>query len=270
MVLLPKIKKTTKELEKELKARDEKISNLEKNLYECEQTARAKAELMSITAHELRTPLAGIKWTISMFLKGDMGPLTEEQKNFLKKADESNDKMVSLIGSLLNKQKLEGKGFQYDFVPLHIDELARSIVNDLALAAEKKAVSVDFKEVRNPLPEILGDAVRLRAALQDLIENAIKYSNQGGKVEVEAKLEGEYVLISISDHGIGIPKSEQRNIFQKSFRAGNAMAVEKEGSGLGLLMAKDIVEKHGGTIQFESEEGKGTKFFISLPIKKVV
>ena len=108
----------------------------------------------------------------------------------------------------------------------------------------------------------------MRAVLQNLLENAIKYTIDGGKVEIDVKKEDDHLLISINDNGIGIPKDQAKNVFVKFFRARNAIRQETDGSGLGLYITKSIIEKNGGTIYFESEEGKGSTFYFTVPLQE--
>jgi PAS domain S-box-containing protein len=227
---------------------------------------RLKTEFVSLSAHQLRTPLSAIKWSLKMLLDGDLGEITEEQKNFIQKTYEANEKMIELINDLLDVTRIEEGRYLYKIELVEIDEVIKNIIDSLREVAKGKGVELKFEKTKEKLPKIKLDKEKIGLAIQNLIENAIHYNLPGGKVTVSLKRVKKEVEISVSDTGIGIPKDQQKRIFSKFFRGSNAIKMETSGTGLGLYITKNIIEAHGGEIWFESEEGKGTTFYFTLPI----
>ena len=226
---------------------------------------RMKTEFVSIAAHQLRTPLSAIKWTLKMLLDGDLGEITEEQREFVNKAYRANERMIKLINDLLNVARIEEGRYLYKLSSLSIEPLVRKIVESLKQEAERKKIKLEFKKPKKKLPKLMLDAEKISLAIQNLVENAIKYTPAGGKVTVSLKVENEEVVFSVKDTGVGIPKEQQDRVFSKFFRGANVMRMETEGSGLGLFITKNIIEAHGGRIWFQSKEGKGTTFYFAIP-----
>jgi signal transduction histidine kinase len=224
-----------------------------------------KTDFVSVATHQLRTPLSAIKWTLSMLLKGDIGPLTNEQKTFLMKAYESNDRMVALLGDMLLSDQIEsGKMRTSNSVTL-LPELPENLLLELQPAALKKQVTLVFEHPAASYAPVSIDPQQLRAVLQNLLENAVKYSNEKGVVTLRIVENGTMTIFTVSDTGIGIPLESQKNIATRFFRAPNAVKMETDGSGLGLFIARSILEKHGGAIRFVSDEHVGTTFTVELP-----
>jgi len=227
-----------------------------------------KSNFISIVAHQLRTPLSGIKWTLSMLLNGDMGPLNNDQKTFLMKSYESNTRMITLVNDMLVADGIQSGKVHYGFKHIDIIDLMDNVLFEVSPQASKRNISINYKNKFENLPQAYADPEAMRAVLQNLLENAIKYTIDGGKVEIDVKKEDDHLLISINDNGIGIPKDQAKNVFVKFFRARNAIRQETDGSGLGLYITKSIIEKNGGTIYFESEEGKGSTFYFTVPLQE--
>jgi PAS domain S-box-containing protein len=227
---------------------------------------KMKTEFVSITAHQLRTPLSAIKWTMNMMLDGDLGPVPEGQRDFLQKTYQSNERMIRLVNDLLNVTRIEEGRFLYDLKPQNIIELTEKIISPLKELAEKKGLKFIFEKASTKVPPIYVDQERFGIALQNLVDNAIHYTMRG-RVLVSTAYDGqkEEFYFMIKDDGIGIPSEQQKRVFSRFFRAPNAIKTETEGTGLGLFIAKNIVEAHGGKIWFESEEGKGASFYIMVP-----
>jgi len=228
---------------------------------------RMKTEFVSIAAHQLRTPLSAIKWTLKMLLDGDLGPLSKEQKEFVKKTYQSNERMIRLINDLLNVTRIEEGRFVYAFVLIDLRKIIENIVDSYKELIKNKKLEIKFKKPKK-FPKIKIDLEKMSLAVQNLIDNAIRYTLPGGKIEISLKNLGKEIEFQIKDTGIGIPKSQQERIFTKFFRGFNATKLATEGSGLGLFITKNIIEAHGGKIWFESEERKGTTFYFTLPVKE--
>jgi signal transduction histidine kinase len=238
---------------KESKERDETISAM-------------KSEFITVAAHQLRTPLSAVKWTMKLILDGDVGAIPDEQRIVLAKGYEANERMIALVGDLLNVARIEEGKFGYVFAKEDIVVLVKKSVGEFMLKAAERELKLIFEQPEFDSLKITMDAGRIEMVLGNLIENAIKYSLPKGFVAVILKKEGDYVVISVSDTGVGIPKEAHYGMFHKFFRAPNVVRLQTEGSGLGIFMAKNIVERHGGKIWFTSEDNKGTTFTFTLPI----
>lgn len=231
---------------------------------------RLKTEFVSIAAHQLRTPLSAIKWTLRMILDGDLGEVSQEQRKFLKGTYGSNERMIKLINDLLNVTRIEEGRFLYDIKSQDIIEIARAVIDPLKEIAKRRKVKFSFKDPKKEIPKVKVDSEKISLVIQNLIDNALHYTKPEGKVKVSLSYseKEKQILFSVKDSGIGIPKEQQKRVFSRFFRAANAIRAETEGTGLGLFIAKNIVEAHGGKIWFESVEGKGTTFFFTLPIRE--
>ncbi len=226
---------------------------------------KLKSEFISIAAHQLRTPLSAIKWVIKMVLDGDAGKLNDEQEQLLKKGYKSNERIITLVNDMLNVSRIEEGRFGYAIKKNDLSLVLDTVLETLnELVAKKKIKLTVSKESDFPLLNI--DAKKMSLVLQNLIENAIKYTPEHGKINIKMRKDDRFVKIIIKDNGIGIPEADQHKLFSKFYRAENALRLQTEGSGLGLFIVRNVVKKHGGNINFESEEGVGTKFMITLPI----
>jgi signal transduction histidine kinase len=187
-----------------------------------------------------------------------------ERKDFIRKAAESTDRLIALVNDLLEVDHIQSGKYQFSFSQVDIVDTVKAVTTEFQALLDTRKIALALE-----LPEVISircDAVKVRAVFQNLIENAIKYTPIGGTVSITAKLEGDMVHVSVKDSGIGIPEAQKPHIFSKFFRAANAMRVDTVGSGLGLFIAKEVVERHGGKIWFESAEGSGTTFFLTLPV----
>lgn len=240
---------------------------LEVELEKTKELDRNKTEFISVAAHQLRTPMSGIKWVMSMAAEGDLGEVSDELKHHLKNGVENADRMIKVINGLLDLSQLEEAKAKFQKEPKDIIPLIQDIVTTLTPNAEHKKVQMKISAPKKKLPQVKVDSEKIKAAMHNLIDNAIKYSPEGKTVTIGAAVVGSEMHITISDQGYGIPKDQQHRVFEKFFRGKNVVKVETEGSGLGLTIVKDIVDKHDGKIFFESTEGKGTTFTIALPLK---
>ncbi len=231
---------------------------------------RIKTEFVSLAAHQLRTPLSAIKWTLNMLLDGDLGEITKEQREFVGKTYQSNERMINLINDLLDVTRIEEGRYLYKPALANFENIVQFVVNSYQEEARRKKLSLEFKKPISKLPNIVLDVEKIRLVVQNLLENAVRYTPSGGEITIilrHQKKEKE-IEFQIQDTGVGIPKDQQERVFTKFFRAANVMRMETEGSGLGLFISKNIIEAHGGRIRFESEEGKGTTLYLNLPIKE--
>lgn len=235
-----------------------------RDISERKKIDNAKSEFVSWVSHQLRTPLTASNFLAEMLLSGDFGEITIEQTRSIQKIYGANQRMIGLINSLLNVARIELGTMVVDCSPTNLIEVCNSVLDDLQPQIEVKHLKVESTYDKD-LPLIDVDPKLLRMVFQNLISNAVKYTDQG-KISVSIRREAQNALISIKDTGMGIPKRDQGSIFGKLFRADNVVSKEIEGTGLGLYIIKAIVELFGGGIWFDSEEGKGTMFYVSLPL----
>lgn len=224
-----------------------------------------KSKFISVAAHQLRTPLSAIRWSLGYLLSDRAKKMSEEQETLLRQAYESTVRLVHLVNDLLGIDRMEGGRTTFTLVPIDLHDAIKSVLADIASNALHRNVSV---EIKNQLPAdafAFADIVQLRLVLQNIIENAVRYTLSGGSISVALAQVGETLSISVADTGIGIPADQQEQIFRQFFRARNAVKVETEGSGLGLSLAQETLERMGGSISFTSEENKGSTFILTLP-----
>lgn len=226
---------------------------------------RMKTEFVSASAHQLRTPLSAIKWALKMLLEGDLGRVTLKQKEILQKAYKSNEKMLELINDLLNLSRIEEGRYLGKLKSCQLQEIISEIISSYQDKIQAKKIRFEFKKPKKKLKKINVDPEKIKLAIENLIDNSIKYTPKGGKITIDLKEKENKIYFKIEDTGIGIPKQQQKKVFSKFFRATNIREIDTEGTGLGLFITKNIIEAHKGRIWFKSEEGKGTTFYFLLP-----
>ena len=213
---------------------------------------------------------SAVKWALKVILDQDFGPLNIDQRSILLKGYESNDRMIRLVNDLLDVDRIDSGRLEYQFGPTDLVNLIESVMVVLTPRITEQNVTIDFPGRNQQISKVRADTGKLRQVIQNLLDNAVKYSLKNGRVSVsleERSREG-VIAVSITDNGIGIPKDQQAKLFSKFFRADNARKLQTDGSGLGLYIMKQIVEKHGGAVTFVSEEGKGTTFTFTVPVYK--
>jgi len=227
----------------------------------------AKADIVSIDAHQIRTSLSALKWIIKMFLDGDLGKLTTEQENLMKKAYEGNERAINIVSELLlinRNENIMEKAYLFEAIDL--TELVDNCIFDFSGEARSRGIELIFLTPDKKLPDVRADKEKLRVVLENLIENGIKYSDKHGKIFISIKENDGMIEVSVKDTGIGISEEGKKRIFEKFYRDDEAKKRESIGSGIGLFTTKKIVEDHGGKIYFESKKDEGTTFFFSIPI----
>jgi len=226
-----------------------------------------KSEFISIAAHQLRTPLSAIKWSIKMILDGDVGRLNEEQQQLLFKGYQSNERIIHLVNDMLNVSRIEEGRFGYNFEKVDFLEIVKSEIESLEPIFKRKNIGfVVNKPKKAPLVYI--DSEKMHLVMQNLFENAVKYTPDFGRIELTIVMGDKFLKVKVKDNGVGIPKDCQEKLFSKFFRADNVIRLQTEGSGLGLFIVKNIIKKHGGEITFDSKEGMGTEFVFTIPLDK--
>lgn len=258
---------------------EEKTKKLKGAYEELKVLDKAKSDFISIASHQLRTPLTAIKGYISMILEGDFGKLTKKEVDSLKKVFVSNERLIRLVENLLNISRIESGRLQFNFAEVQLENMIDSVVGELAFHAKEKGLKLIYKKDEKTPPPVKIDEEKIRQVVMNLIDNAIKYS-QKGSILVSLKYvenrqetpsdakerQNNYIEFCVADSGMGISKDDLPRLFQKFTRGSGTSLVHTEGTGLGLYVARMMIEAHNGKIWAESEgEGKGSKFCFKLP-----
>lgn len=225
-----------------------------------------KGQFITVAAHQLRTPLSAMKWSLTMILEGDVGALTAEQREMIERGAGSTERMIRLVNDLLDVSRLEEGRFGFIFKNDDLVGIVESVVKDEEPKAKIKGVNFVFeKDVADPLVMNI-DASKIALACSNLMDNAINYTPRGGKVTVKVTRSGRSAVVIVSDTGVGIPRHQMGRLFSKFFRGDNVVRMQTEGSGLGLYIVRNIVERHGGVVNVDSTEGRGTIFTVTFPL----
>ncbi|MBU2036838.1 GAF domain-containing protein, partial [Patescibacteria group bacterium] len=238
---------------KELKRANEDLQKLDK----------AKSDFISIASHQLRTPLTAIKGFTSMILEGNYGQLTDILRDKEEKILESAERLIKLVNDLLNLSHMEGGEMEFNFAKVDFDAMVKSVAEELAPTAEKKKLKFTWQ---TPDKEfwVRADEQKLRQVVMNLIDNAIKYT-QKGRVEVLLEQQDKNIVMAVRDTGMGLQPGESKHLFQKFMRGAEASHYHTEGAGIGLYVARQLIEAHQGRVWAESEgEGKGSTFLVEL------
>ncbi len=231
---------------------------------------RSKSEFITVAAHQMRTPLAGIRWALDGILKGSFGEFSQEQKTILEQTLSAVERITNLVDDLLNVAKIEEGRFGYSMSKQDIVSLIREVLESLTETAQSHSVRLILYPPKDTIPQLLLDREKIAMAFQNIIENGILYNVKNGEVRVSIELlkDQPYVQITIQDTGIGMSEKELAKLFTKFFRGEAALKLETEGSGLGLYIARNIILRHGGDIRVKSIEKRGTTFTILLPTEE--
>jgi len=225
---------------------------------------RFKGELISTLAHEMRTPLTSIKGYATALLMEEAAFSPETQREFLKFIDEECDTLQDLIHDLLESTIIDAGLMRLEFQPVLVARLTKDVIHDMALSDEKHRFLIDFPK---DFPIVEADPDRITQVLRNLLDNAVKYSPQGGLIIVRGEVAGNEITVSVADQGIGIAPDDLNQLFDKFFRANSRAGRRVVGSGLGLPIVRAIVESHGGRVWAESHVDQGTTLYFTLPIR---
>lgn len=232
--------------------------------------SQMKSEFISIAAHQLRTPLSAVKWTIKMMLDGDIGIITKEQHEFLERGYQVNERMITLVGDLLNVARIEEGRFGYVFASINFIEYVDQFISRYKEESAQRQITITFTKPNATIPPLNIDAAKMDLVFQNLIDNAFKYSHNNSVITINMQLLPKYLEIKIADQGVGVPAHQIHRLFTKFFRGDNVIRMQTEGSGLGLFIVKNIIKNHGGDIHVESQENKGTTFIFTLPLSRTM
>jgi signal transduction histidine kinase len=271
-----------KELERQVREKTEELTQLNNSLEKTiadrttelkvaydnlKKLDEKKSEFISVAAHQLRTPLSAVKWGLAMMHNDEIGKLTKDQKDFLEKNINSNNKVIEIVDELLDIDLYTNDDKQYDFHNTDISKIVSDIIESVASLSFKRNIKIDW----TPPSEVMRaeiDSKKIAIVLQNLIDNAIKYGDPNSTIEINLKKINSLIRITVRNQGIGIPKEDSSDIFQRFFRAKNAVRKETEGMGIGLFISKNIVEDHYGRIWFESTKDGATTFHVEIPISR--
>lgn len=295
------------------------IQGIARDITERKKNEQAQKEFISLASHQLRSPLTAIKLVSDALIQKDLGLSEDKEKEYLNKIFNSTEGMIKLVEDLLNVSRLEAGHLKLELKPIPLEDFTQNIIDEIMVMAESAKCKIIFKKPQEKLPPALIDPGLMKQVVHNLLTNAVRYSpKSGGEIIVTLELKnqkteklknrktqelknaevkdssvfgflGSCVVISVQDNGIGIPKEDQPRIFDKFFRAQNAKEKETEGTGLGLYLAKMIVEDHGGKIWFSANggsqpkadaplehassggesrgNGQGTTFYAAIPLR---
>lgn len=245
------------EATRELRASNAQLQRLDK----------AKDEFVSMASHQLRTPLTSIKGYVSMILDGDVGEINDTMRHMLDEAFMSSERMVHLINDFLNMSRIQTGKFMIDKTSIDLSKVVRQEIDSLQPSAIAHDLRFEYKQPTD-FPLINVDEGKIRQVIMNFADNAIYYSKPNSRIDIILESDRDMITFKVKDHGIGVPESEKANLFTKFFRAANAKKQRPDGTGVGLYLAKRIVDAHNGKIVFESVEGQGSTFGFSIPIKQ--
>ncbi len=259
------IEKFNSRLKKEVSGATRELRSSNKKLIEMDAT---KDEFVSMASHQLRTPLTSVKGYISMVLEGDAGKISDQQRQLLEEAFASSERMVHLIGDFLNVSRLQTGKFVVERHEVNLVKVIEQEIEGIRQIAASHDINLKYTYAPR-VPMLYLDEGKIRQVVMNFIDNAVYYSSGGTTVTIHLAVEDGEVVVRVTDKGIGVPKEEQSHLFTRFFRAENARKQRPDGTGIGLYLAKKIIDGHKGKVVFESTLGKGSTFGFRLPIKKL-
>ena len=242
----------------------EENANIEKKIQALKQLNRMKSEFISIASHELRTPLAIVKEALLLMSEGVAGAVNEKQRRILINANKNVERLNRLIEDLLDVSRIERKVVKLHYSLVNFNELLEDSSGFFKKTAQDKGLSLEYSLPRKQI-NIFIDAERVNQIISNLINNAIKFTEEGGKVKIEVKVLEHKVRVGVIDTGIGISRQDLPRLFNKFVQVSRVPEAEKKGLGLGIYIARELVAMHGGEIWVESKPGVGSKFYFTLP-----
>ena len=232
------------------------------------EASRMKSEFISVVSHQLRSPLSNLRWAIELLMSGRLGKIEEKQTEYFRILKENSGRMGELVSDLLIVSRIETATLPQKRKEISLEDLIKKLISEFEPFAQASNVEIEFKSEEN-LPKILADPSQIRLVVENLLDNAVRYIKDRGKVKMLLSRRGQNLYFEIEDNGVGIPREDQKYIFQKFFRSENILRYQTQGSGLGLYISKAIIERSGGKIGFKSQEGVGSTFWFTLPIHPV-
>ena len=224
----------------------------------------AKEEFVSLASHQLRTPATGVMTILSMLAAGDFGPLNERQQMYLQKAIRTNDRQLQIIEDLLNAARVDAGKMQLDTQKTDMVCILKEVVADHQAIIKTRNQTIELEAPK--YCEVEFDVQKMRMVFDNLISNASKYSHADSCINVNLKIRGDNIVLSVRDHGVGISQTDSTRLFTKFTRIDNELSAAVGGTGLGLFLVKGVVELHQGEIAVSSTPGEGSTFLVRLPI----
>jgi len=260
-----------KQVTEELYKKNLEVVRLNKALEEANEKLREldqlKSEFLSFASHQLRAPLTAIDGYSSMLLQGDFGKMSEKVRNSVQVIDTSSKSLIKIVNEFLDVSRIQQGRMKYDMSDFDSEKLAEEVVAELKPNVENKGLTFSFTSEKGKDYVVNGDSGKIKQVIGNIIDNSIKYTPNGG-VKVNVGRKADKVLISVSDTGIGIGPDDLPKLFSEFGRAKDAHKTNVSGTGLGLYVAKQMVEAQKGRVWVESEgKGKGSTFYIELPAK---
>jgi signal transduction histidine kinase len=227
--------------------------------------SRLKSDFVANVSHELKTPLALIRLFAETLELGRV-PGEEKAQQYYRIINKESQRLTQLINNILDFSRIEAGRREYEFAPTAVNRVVHDVLDAYRFQIEQQGFSLEA-DLADDLPDVQVDKEALGQALINLVNNAIKYSKDEKHIRLETRRNGEDLLLSVTDRGIGVPKGEQKKIFEKFYRAENSLVHETKGSGLGLALVRHIMQAHGGSVEVESVPGQGSTFTLRLPLQ---
>ena len=237
-----------------------------KNITEYKQLEKIRTDFIATISHEFKTPLTSIMMGVGLILEKNVGAINEKQEELLDTIKEEAEKLTDLVSNLLKLSKIQSDQAVYDIKTYSINKIVNNSINNHLIQAKNSGIAL-YNVIKEDLPYVVVDEEKITWVLNNLVSNALKYTNPGGKIVIDAFIDGEKMKVFVKDNGKGIPREYRERIFEKFVKI-SAFDTEFLSSGIGLSIAKGIVEAHGGTIYCESEVNKGSTFIFTLPVEK--
>jgi signal transduction histidine kinase len=228
--------------------------------------ARLKSDFVANVSHELKTPLALIR-LFAETLELRRVPSEEKAQQYYRVINKESQRLTQLINNILDFSRIEAGRKEYRFAPTNVGRIVSEVLEAYRFQIEQQGFELSV-DVEPDLPEVEADSEALGQALLNLVNNAIKYSREVKSLALVVRRDGDRVLVSVTDRGIGVPKGEQKKIFEKFYRGEASLVHETKGSGLGLSLVEHIMDAHGGAVEVESAPGKGSTFTLVLPVAR--
>jgi len=250
--------------ERALRKKAEKVANEYKRLDE------TKTMFLNLASHQLRTPLSSMKGYLELALSGNYGKVQGKAREFIEEVKRSNEKEINLVNDLLDLNKLQTGKLQFSFQDnVQLEDIIQEVVNEFQPEAQKYNLYLKFNKPKHPLPKITADSQKLREVILNLVDNALKYTKEGGvTISVQHNNNSRTILTIVQDTGMGMTPKEKEKLFQVFERSKDAVSTNPSGVGIGLYFASEIVKAHNGKIWAESQgKGKGSTFYVELPVK---
>ena len=242
------------------------IMNITRDISEKKRVEQAKSEFTSLASHQLRTPLSIMNWYTEMILDGKAGKLSQKQRKYIKEIYVANNKLIKLVNLLLNISRIDLGTFVINISKTDLVKTVNSVIKDLLPQIREKKIKIEKNYPRKSF-WVDTDPNIINIVFQNLLSNSVRYTDSGGKIIITFEKQGSSMLIQFSDTGYGIPENQHSQIFSRFFRAENIKSKDPAGIGLGLYIAKSVLEQINGKIWFKSLERKGTTFYVKIPLK---